>query len=201
MTGTSPLPNAFGALPVRQGHFLLESGLHARTWIDLDTLFIDPRALAPQVQALAALLAPHGVTAACGPLLGGAFVAQAVAQCLGVRFYVAERLNAVGAAGLFAAQYRLPGTQRLLAPRETFAIVDDVISAGSSVRAVADDLATLGARTAVVGALLLLGPRAAIHFAASGVPVVAPASQAFEAWTPQECPHCRAGVALTLPAG
>ena len=53
----------------RNGHFLLESGYHSDTWFDLDALFVDPAAIAPQVDALAELLRPHYVSAICGPLL------------------------------------------------------------------------------------------------------------------------------------
>ena len=42
-------------LAVREGYFLLESGLHAATWIDLHTTFLEPKTLAPQIAALAAL--------------------------------------------------------------------------------------------------------------------------------------------------
>ena len=191
----------FGGVPSYSGHFLLESGLHSETWLDLDALFVDPLVLAPQLSALAELVAKHDITAVCGPLLGGAFVAHALATQLGLRFYLAERIAASPGGGLFEAAYRLPYAQRQRAGQERFAVVDDVISAGSSVRATVNELSALGARTLVVGALLTLGQRAREHFAQSGVPVVAPASREFPIWEPSHCPHCRAGVPLqALPA-
>lgn len=183
-------------LAVRDGHFLLESGLHAASWIDLDSLFVDPKALAPHVAALAALISEHRITAVCGPLLGGAFVAQAVATHLGVRFYYAERVESNAEGGLFQAVYRLPGSQRERAAKERFAVVDDVIRAGSSVRATVKDLASLGASTAVVGALLTLGSRAGTHLAQLGIPVVALGSKEIDMWEPARCPRCQAGMPL-----
>lgn len=174
----------------------MESGLHAETWLELDSLFVDPQLLAPQVSALAELIAAHDVTAVCGPLLGGAFVAQAVATRLRLRFYVAERTRSQPERGLFEATYQLPKAQRRPAGQERFAVVDDVISAGSSVRATTHELSLLGAQTVVVGALLTLGSRAAEHFALSGIPVVAPQTREFAMWEPRHCPHCRAGMAL-----
>jgi orotate phosphoribosyltransferase len=63
------------ALPAREGHFRLESGLHTDVWITLDALFVSPLDLAPLITALAARLKAHTVSAVCGPLLGGAFLA------------------------------------------------------------------------------------------------------------------------------
>ena len=187
-------------LAVRYGHFVLESGLHADTWIDLDSLFVDPAALAPQVQDLCELLSGYRISAACGPLLGGAFVAQLVAERLGIRFYFAQRELSDSTAGLFKATYRVPESLRERAASERFAIVDDVISAGSSVRAMHEELTGLGADVAVVGALLVLGDRATGYLAPLGIPLVAPATREFTSWEPERCPHCRAGVPLITPA-
>jgi orotate phosphoribosyltransferase len=183
-------------LPIRKGHFLIESGLHAEAWIDLDTLFLDPPSLAPQIAALAALVSEHRVSAVCGPLLGGAFVAQAIAIQLGVRFYFAEKARSNPEGGLFQAEYRLPGSQREHAASERFAVVDDVIGAGSSVRATVNELTGLGAQVALVGALLTLGSRAGTHLAQLGIPVVALGSKEIGMWEPERCPQCEAGTPL-----
>lgn len=95
-------------LPARQGHFLLESGYHTDLWFTLDALFVAPRELAPLMTMPAGRLAPYGASAVCGPLLGGAFLAKAVAAALGVDFFFTERVATPRAAGLFTAEYRLP---------------------------------------------------------------------------------------------
>jgi len=189
-------PAFIEALPLREGHFLLESGLHAEAWLDLDTFFLDPKALAPQVAALAALISEHRVTAVCGPLVGGAFVAQAIAIHLGIRFYFAERVQSNPHDGLYQAVYRVPKSQRDRAATERFAVVDDVIGAGSAVRATVSELASVGASTAVVGALLTLGSRADSHLKQVGIPVVTLGSKEIAIWEPEVCPRCRAGVPL-----
>lgn len=185
-----------GPVPVRRGHFLLESGLHTDAWLELDSLFLDPADLKPRVEALAAMIEPYQVSAICGPLLGGALLAQAVATRLGLRFYVAERVPSETQAGLFQAQYRLPPSQQRSAPKESFAILDDAIGAGSSVRATFAELTRLGAETRVIGALFVQGDRAAVHFAQFGLPVIACAALDIAMWEPSACPHCRAGLAL-----
>ena len=192
-----PASGALGGVPCRRGHFALESGLHADTWLELDALIVDPRALQPRIDALAALVAPHRPTAICGPLLGGAFVAQALAITMGLRFYPTERVADVGPAdGLFAAAYRVPSGLRASLAGARCAVVDDAISAGSSVRASIAALEEGGASIVGVGALLVLGTRAVDHFAARGVPLVAAHRVPFESWTPADCPHCLAGVPL-----
>jgi len=178
----------------RIGHFLLESGYHADTWFELDALFLDSAAMAPHVDALAALIRPHDVTAICGPLLGGAFLAQAVAGAMDVRFYYCEKGASDSSSGLYGARYRLPAGLREHASNERFAVVDDVISAGSSVRAVVAELDGAGAQTVVVGSLLVLGTKATDYFASVDIPVVALDRRDFQTWLPAECPLCWSGV-------
>jgi orotate phosphoribosyltransferase len=196
-----PSSSLMETLPVSDGHFLLESGLHAEAWIDLDTLFLDPKLLAPQISALAALVAEHRISAVCGPLIGGAFVAQAVALHLGVKFYYAERSQTNSRDELFTAIYRLPESQRARAAGERFAILDDVIGAGSAVRATVNELSGLGAEVAVVGALLTLGNGAEKYLAQTGIPVVSLSSKEIAIWEPRHCPKCQAGVSLQSVAG
>jgi orotate phosphoribosyltransferase len=180
-------------LPARRGHFLLESGLHTDLWLTLDALFVTPRDLAPQVAALAELLRPHSVSAVCGPLLGGAFLAHAVAAHMGLRFYYTRQAPPEAGGGLFAAQYRLPTELRRRVGGERVAVVDDCISAGSSVRATVEELNAAGASAAVVGTILLLGDEAAEHFSARAMPLVALARRGFNLWAPADCPLCREG--------
>ncbi len=187
------------ALPARRGHFLLESGYHTDLWLTLDGMFVDTPTLAPLVSTLADRLRPHAPTAVCGPLLGGAFVAQAVATALGAAFYFTEPVAAPADPGLFRARYRLPPALHDRAAGERMAVVDDVISAGSSVRATAEALVAAGASVVGVGALLVLGDAAEAHFAAQGIPVEAVGRAGFSLWAPDECPLCQAGTPLEDP--
>ncbi len=186
------------ALPARRGHFLLESGYHSDIWLTLDGLFADPATVAPLVAALADRLRPHAAAAVCGPLLGGAFLAQAIATSLGSRFCYTE-LVAPGDSSLFTAEYQLPRALKRLVRGQSIAVVDDVISAGSSARATAVALAAAGASTIVVGALLVLGDAALIHFADQGVPVETLHRRRFDLWKPSDCPLCRSGPPLEDP--
>lgn len=193
------LEQVFAALPARRGHFLLESGYHTDLWLDLDALFVDPSGFAPLVAALAERIRAHRVSAVCGPLTGGGFLAQAAATTLGVGFYYAEPVPAAPGTGLFEAEYRLPEAQRSRVRGLRVAVVDDAISAGSSVRATMRALSDTGASTAVVAALLVTGEVGAAHFAERGVPLETLARRELALWEPRECPLCRAGTPLDDP--
>jgi orotate phosphoribosyltransferase len=187
------------SLTARRGHFLLESGYHSDFWFTLDALFVEPREIADQIVALAELLRPYEVSAVCGPLLGGAFLAHALSTHMSVRFYYTQPEQATSEGELFAARYRLPTDLRRRISKERVAIVDDFISAGSSVRATAAELTEAGATTVVVGTMMLLGTQAVDFFAQCDVPVVSVAKQDFNLWSPDECPLCVSGTPLENP--
>src|SRR5216684_6411890 len=97
-------PNAAAFLELvdgRRGHFRLESGHHSALWLDLDPLFAAPLRIEPLVSVLTNALRPYEVTGVCGPLLGGAFLAQLVAQALGVQFSFTERVTTSPGSGLY----------------------------------------------------------------------------------------------------
>ncbi len=187
------------ALPERRGHFLLESGFHSDVWLTLDELFSDPARVAPLVAALANRLRPHAAGAVCGPLLGGAFLAQAIATTLDLRFYYSEPVVAPRDETLFTVDYRLPSALTRTVRGQQVAVVDDVISAGSSVRATVAALASAGATTVAVGALAVLGDPAWKHFAERGIPVETLQRRSFDLWSPSECPLCQSGSPLEDP--
>jgi orotate phosphoribosyltransferase len=187
-----------GALPARDGHFLLESGYHTDRWLTLDALFVDPAAVAPLIDALADRLRVYAPTAICGSLLGGAFLAQSIATSLGVRFYFTQLVTSPPA-GLFTAGYRLPGELAARIRGERVVVVDDVISAGSSARATVREVRTAGAHVVAVGALITLGSAGLEHFAAEGIPLETLDRRAFNVWTPADCPLCGAKRPLADP--
>lgn len=176
----------------RRGHFRLESGHHSGVWLDLDALFVEPRRINPFVAALANALRPYAVAAVCGPLLGGAFLAQLVAHALGVEFCFTERVMSSQDAGLYQASYHLPRSFVARVSGKRFAMVDDVMSAGSALRGTYAELEGNGAVPVVAAALLVLGTTGSDFFAQRGVAVEAIARDQYEMWLPEECPLCLA---------
>jgi orotate phosphoribosyltransferase len=183
-------------IAARNGHFKLESGHHGSLWLDLDPLFVRPGRLRRFVAGLADKLAGHTVEAVCGPLTGGAFLAQAVAAALDVEFYYTERVVPAERNALYAVTYRLPGGLRERAQGKSVAVVDDVINAGSAVRGTLAELRTCGATPTAVGALLVLGSAAASLCADQALPLETIAALPNEIWSPAECPLCAAQTPL-----
>lgn len=184
------------ALSARRGHFQLESGHHGELWLDLDGLFARPTRLRPFVTELAEQLSQSGADVVCGPLVGGAFVAQAVAERLGIEASWTERVAAPSHGGLYAARYRIPDALRGGLRGRSVAVVDDVVNAGSATRATIADLRACGARPVALGALLVLGEGAAQLARAEGLTLASVAELANAIWEPTDCPLCTAGVAL-----
>ena len=180
----------------REGHFQLESGHHSELWLDLDALFAEPRRVAPLVSLLTDALRPYNVAVVCGPLIGGAFLAQAIAAALEVEFAFTERVMPPVAHNLFPARYRLPPA---FAPRvrgRRIAIVDDVMSAGSAARGTYSELRIHEALPTVVGALLVLGSTGSDFFQDQTVAVEAVARRPYQLWLPATCPLCALSVPL-----
>ncbi len=183
-------------IAARNGHFRLESGHHGTLWLDLDPLFVRPGHLRRFVAGLAGQLAKYGVEAVCGPLTGGAFLAQSVAAALAVEFYYTERAAPPQRDALYAVTYRLPDGLREMVRGKVVAVVDDVINAGSAVRGTIGELRACGARPVAAGALLVLGSAAASWCAGQNLPLETIARLPNEIWAPAECPLCAAGVPL-----
>jgi len=199
MTATD-LSSVLALVAGRSGHFELESGHHGGLWLDLDPLFVEPARIAPLVDRLAGALAPHDPQLVCGPLLGGAFLAQLVAHELGARFAFTERQMPRGPDGLYRAAYRLPAALAPLVRGRRTAIVDDVMSAGSAARATFVELEAHGAITVAVGAILVLGDAGASWFAGRGIAVESCARDTYELWEPAACPRCAEGMPLERSA-
>jgi orotate phosphoribosyltransferase len=162
---------ALDLVPHRRGHFAYVSGDHGDLWLDLDAVFARPRALRPYVAELADLLPPVDVV--CGPLTGGAYLAELVADVLDREF-------------AWTAGDTLTGT----VTGRRVAIVDDAINAGSAVSAAACAIALGGGQVAATGALLTLGAAPA---GIAGVPIRSLARVPSQLWPAAACPLCATG--------
>ena len=151
---------------------------------------------------LAARLRVHAPQVVCGPLLGGAFLAQWLARDLEAEFCFTERAPETRAQGLYGARYRLPAVSRGRVAGRRVAMVDDVVSAGSSLRATAAELQEHGAIPVAVGALLVLGDAATAYFSERRLALEGVVHDDYALWNPADCPLCREGMPLedvTLP--
>jgi len=180
----------------RNGHFRLESGHHGELWLDLERLCLRPERVRQLAAELARRLSRHGVEAVCAPLVEGAFVGLFVAEALGVPFTYSERgPDSVGSA-LFPARYAVPAALRPELAGKRVAVANDVVNAGSAVRATLADLVALGARPVALGTLAVLGSPAAELAARAGIALETLAELPNAIYAPDDCPLCRRGVPL-----
>lgn len=180
------------AVSASWGHFLYESGHHGDLWLNLDELFLDARRLRNWAVALARQARVCRPQLVCGPLTGGAFVAQSMAVDLKAGFVFAERQ--VSAAG--QVRYRIPEPLRERPRGRRVLLVDDAINAGSAIRATLADLLDCGSQPVGLAGLLTLGEAAESIAGRYNVPLFRLASLSRQMWLPQECPLCRSGVPL-----
>lgn len=166
---------------VRSGHFVFESGDHGDTWLALDELVSQPVELRHQAEDLAHRLDGYGADLVCGPLEGGAFVAQWVAATLGTRFTYSRREP--------RRRYVTPAEVPVLGSRVV--VVDDAVNVGSATIATTHELAGRGADVVALGSLLACvpnGPRVGTRL---GIPQVYLTEVDSSVWPAAECPLCR----------
>ena len=184
---------------IAKGHFSLESGYHADTWFDLDGLMSHARQVQESAHRLAAKLATHNIEAVCGPLFGGAIVAQNIASFLDLPYFFTERCEHKSPGALFPVDYCLSKSQQSRVRGKLVAVVDDAVSAGSAIRGTVRALQAAGARPVVVGALLLLGDGSASFMASHGLGMEFVEKLDFQLWLPTSCPLCAGQSNPTVP--
>ena len=178
----------------RRGHFAMESGYHSQHWYQLDRLMAQREQLRPFVAELARRLAKHEIQVICGPVTGGAQLAEMIGLELGLPWVIAERFETPAATGLFPIRYTIPAAQRKLIRGQRVAIVDDAVSAGSAVRGTYADVLACGGRPVAVGALFVFGDAAAEFAAWHHLQLEGIAPLPLGIWRPEECPLCREGL-------
>jgi orotate phosphoribosyltransferase len=182
---------AAGTAVATRGHFRYESGHHGDLWLDLDALLVDARTVHRWAATLAEQVTSCRPEVVCGPLTGGAFVAQALAANLDAAFVFAERRLVEG-----RVCYRIPdGLRGRLAGRR-LVLADDAVNAGSALLATLADARRCEAELAGFASLISLGDAAARIAAKHRVPFVHLVALERALWPPPACPLCAAGVPL-----
>ena len=182
-------------LASREGHYIFESGLHGRLWLDLEQLFSQPGRVAPLAAQLAARLDNERVDVVCGPLVGGALLAQMVALTAELRLVYSERREWTPGVA-WSARYELPRPVQHLVRGQRVAVVDDAVNAGSAMLATVAAVRRAGGKVVTCGALLRLGDTVEPYLAEQGLSLQALAVRPNTLWPATECPLCAHGVPL-----
>jgi orotate phosphoribosyltransferase len=193
---TSPVEaSLLETVAAQRGHFVYESGHHGDLWLDLDALWVNTGRARGWAAALARRTAACQPQVVCGPLTGGALVAQSMAAELDAGFVFAERQPRLTSPGQ-AVRYHIPGSLRERLQGKRVLLVDDAINAGSAVLATLADLIDCGARLAGLAALITLGETAPQIAERHKVPFYTLVSLERQMWEPERCPYCRSGMPL-----
>jgi orotate phosphoribosyltransferase len=158
----------------------------------------DPAALAFCLPALAETVRDIGVDLIVGPLVGGALIGYRIAEQLGMPFTYAEP-DGNDVEGLYSARYRLPPAIHSRVTGRRVAIIDDVINAGSAVRAASATVRAAGGETILIAALVRLGETALGHPDLAGVRMHTLTTWPNTLWEPARCPQCARGHPLDTP--
>jgi orotate phosphoribosyltransferase len=171
---------------VLKGHFLLASGLHSPVYWEKFQVLQYP----PYTEKLCRMIAEHyresRVQVVAGPTTGGIILAYEVGRQLGVRGIFAEKGETGGRE--FRRGFRITPGERVL-------IVDDVMTAGGSVRDTIDAVKHLGGNIVGIGVLV----DRSLEKPDFGVPFFSCHRAEIVTYQPRRCPLCAAGVPLVKP--
>lgn len=131
-----------GAL--RQGHFLLSSGLHSAAYVQCALLLESPRRAERLGIDLAELVREYRPDCVLSPALGGLIIGHEVARALQVPFRFVER---VGTQMQLRRGFSLSAGERVL-------VVEDVVTTGRSTLEAAQVAQAAGARVCAIAAVL-----------------------------------------------
>jgi orotate phosphoribosyltransferase len=172
------------------GHFRLTSGLHSPEYLQSALVLAHPRHAETLGRELAArilaLLPQENVALVISPALGGLIIGHEVARALGVRFLFTER----------DADRKMSLRRGFtLAPGERVVVVEDVITTGGSTKEVIDIVRAAGAIPVAAGSIIDRSGGAVDL----GIPRAALETLHVVAYSPEECPMCRAGEPVVKP--
>lgn len=170
---------------VKEGHFLLTSGLHSPMYWEKFRILQYPH----YTEKLCRLIAQHfkqqKVELVAGPTTGGIILSFETARQLGVRSIFAEK---EGEIRIFRRDFNI-------APGERVLIVDDILTTGGSIRGTMNAVDKLGGIVIGIGVLINRSTEK-MDF---GVPLFSCIHSPTVVYTAEECPLCAAHIPLVRP--
>jgi orotate phosphoribosyltransferase len=170
---------------IKEGHFLLTSGLHSPVYWEKFRILQYPNL----TQQLCRLIIQHfrgqKIDLVAGPTTGGIILAFETARQLRTRSIFAEK---EGNARVFRRDFQI-------APGEHVLIVDDVLTTGSSLKETINAVVKQGGIIIGIGVLIDRSEQN-LDF---DLPFFSCLRASTKAYSPQECPLCAANIPLVKP--
>ncbi|MCK5123914.1 MAG: orotate phosphoribosyltransferase [Dehalococcoidia bacterium] len=170
---------------VKEGHFLLASGLHSPVYWEKFRILQHPHLTEKLCRLIAQHFRGQRIDVVAGPTTGGIILAFEIARQLGVRGIFAEK---EGEARVFRRDFEI-------IPGEHILIVDDIMTKGGSLRETISAVDKLGGIVIGIGVLVDRSEEN-IDF---GLPFFSCLHAPTTAYSPDECPLCTAHVPLVRP--
>jgi orotate phosphoribosyltransferase len=170
---------------IREGHFLLASGLHSPVYWEKFRILQHPHLTEKLCRLIIQQFKRQKIDVVAGPTIGGIILAFETARQLGARSIFAEK---EGEIRVFRRDFEIT-------PGEHILIVDDVLTTGGSVRETISAVVNLGGIVIGIGVLVDRSEENLDFNLPSFSCLRAPTT----VYLPQECPLCAANIPLVKP--
>jgi orotate phosphoribosyltransferase len=170
---------------IKEGHFLLTSGLHSPFYWEKFRVLQHPHLTAKLCRLIVQRFRGQKIDVVAGPTTGGIILAFETARQLGVRSIFAEK---EGGVRVFRRDFEI-------SPGEQVLIVDDILTTGSSLRETIRAVDRVGGTIIGIGVLVDRSEKD-LDF---NLPFFSCLRSSTIAYSAQECPLCVACIPLIKP--
>ena len=170
---------------IKEGHFLLASGLHSPVYWEKFRILQHPYLTEKLCRLIAQHFKGQKIDVVAGPTTGGIILAFETARQLGVRSVFAEK---DGDVRVFRRDFEIAHGEHVL-------IVDDILTTGSSLKETIGAVDKLGGIIIGIGVLVDRSE----HDLNFGLPFFSCLRAPTTVYSPEECPLCAAHIPLVKP--
>jgi orotate phosphoribosyltransferase len=170
---------------IKEGHFLLASGLHSPVYWEKFRILQHPHLTEKLCRIITHHFKGQKIDVVAGPTTGGIILAFETARQLGVRSVFAEK---EGEVRVFRRDFEITRGEHVL-------VVDDILTTGSSLRETISAVGKLGGIVIGIGVLVDRSEKNLVFTLPFFSCLHAPTT----AYSSQECPLCAAHIPLVKP--
>lgn len=177
---------------LRDGHFLLSSGLHSAKYFEKFRILENPELVVLLAQSIAQYFQGDKVQVVCGPTTGGIIIAYEVARQLKAKCIFAETQKDTPGR-IIRRGFSIPEGTKIL-------VVDDVLTTGSSINETLKALEVFSGLVVGVGVFIDRSEQdLEFYFRNQKLKLFSCYRAPIENYQPENCPLCKSGIPLEAP--